>query len=116
MLTGEVPYVGTTAVSVAMMHVEKPVPQLKDYMDNVPEGMQEIMDKALAKRCEDRYANAGQLRRDLMNLKMKLFPFSSEDYHQELGAVKSNGNVVDSPDDGATVIMNRCAASCRRSR
>lgn len=60
MLTGEVPYVGTTAVSVAMMHVEKPVPQLKDYMDNVPEGMQEIMDKALAKRCEDRYANAGR--------------------------------------------------------
>ena len=105
MLTGEVPYVGTTAVSVAMMHVEKPVPQLKDYMDNVPEGMQEIMNKALAKRCEDRYANAGQMRRDLLNLKMKLFPFSSEDYHQELGAVKSNGNVVDSPDDGATVIM-----------
>ena len=105
MLTGEVPYVGTTAVSVAMMHVEKPVPQLKDYMDNVPEGMQEIMDKALAKRCEDRYANAGQLRRDLMNLKMKLFPFSSEDYHQELGAVKPNGNVVDNRDDGATVIM-----------
>ena len=63
------------------------------------------MNKALAKRCEDRYANADQLRRDLMNLKMKLFPFSSEDYHQELGAVKSNGNVVDSPDDGATVIM-----------
>ena len=105
MLTGEVPYVGTTAVSVAMMHVEKPVPQLKDYMENVPEGMQEIMDKALAKRCEDRYANAGQMRRDLLNLKMKLFPFSSEDYHQELGAVKPNGNVVDNRDDGATVIM-----------
>ena len=74
------------------------------YLD-VPEGMQEIMNKALAKRCEDRYANAGQMRRDLLNLKMKLFPFSSEDYHQELGAVKSNGNVVDSHDDGATVIM-----------
>ena len=61
--------------------------------------------KALAKRCEDRYANAGQMRHDLLNLKMKLFPFSSEDYHQELGAVKPNGNVVDNRDDGATVIM-----------
>ena len=105
MLTGQVPYMGTTAVSVAMMHVEKPVPQLKDYMENVPDGLQEIINKALAKRCEDRYANAGQLRRDLMNLKMKLFPFSSEDYRQELGAVKPSEDCMDKPDDGATMIM-----------
>lgn len=105
MLTGQVPYMGTTAVSVAMMHVEKPVPQLKDYMENVPDGLQEIMNKALAKRCEDRYADAGQLRRDLMNLKMKLFPFSSEDYRQELGPVKPSEDCMDKPDDGATMIM-----------
>ena len=104
MLTGQVPYVGTTAVAVAMMHVEKPVPRLADYMENVPEGLQEIMDKALAKRCEDRYENAGQLRRDLLNLKMKLFPFSNEDYTQELGHVQ--GAVPTSNDvEGATVIM-----------
>ena len=104
MLTGQVPYVGTTAVAVAMMHVEKPVPRLADYMENVPEGLQEIMDKALAKRCEDRYENAGQLRRDLLNLKMKLFPFSNEDYTQELGHVQ--GAVPTSSDvEGATVIM-----------
>lgn len=105
MLTGQVPYMGTTAVSVAMMHVEKPVPQLKDFMDKVPDGLQEIMNKALAKRREDRYANAGQLRRDLLNLKMKLFPFSSEDYHQELGQVKPSEDCVDNNDDGATMIM-----------
>lgn len=105
MLTGQVPYMGTTAVSVAMMHVEKPVPQLKDYMENVPDGLQEIINKALAKRCEDRYADAGQLRRDLMNLKMKLFPFSSEDYRQELGPVKPSEDCMDKPDDGATMIM-----------
>lgn len=104
MLTGQVPYVGTTAVAVAMMHVEKPVPRLADYMENVPEGLQEIMDKALAKRCEDRYENAGQLRKDLLNLKMKLFPFSNEDYTQELGHVQ--GAVPTSNDvEGATVIM-----------
>ncbi len=104
MLTGQVPYVGTTAVAVAMMHVEKPVPRLADYMENVPEGLQEIMDRALAKRCEDRYENAGQLRRDLLNLKMKLFPFSNEDYTQELGHVQ--GAVLTSNDvEGATVIM-----------
>lgn len=105
MLTGQVPYTGTTAVSVAMMHVEKPVPKLSDYMENVPDGLQEIMNKALAKRCEDRYANAGKLRRDLLNLKMKLFPFSSEDYRQELGPVKPSEDCMDKQDEGATMIM-----------
>ncbi|WP_405378934.1 Stk1 family PASTA domain-containing Ser/Thr kinase [Phascolarctobacterium sp.] len=103
MLTGQVPYKGSTAVAVAMMHVEKPVPKLADYMDEVPAGLQEIMDKALAKRCEDRYANAGQLRRDLLNLKMRLFPMSDADYTQELGPVKTPAAPLE--DDGATVIM-----------
>lgn len=105
MLTGQVPYVGPTAVAVAMMHVEKPVPQLADYMENVPEGMQEIINKALAKRCEERYENAGQLRRDLLALKMKLFPFSSEDYTQELGPMKASAVKEDTSDEGATMIM-----------
>lgn len=111
MLTGQVPYVGTTAVAVAMMHVEKPVPQLVDYMENVPDGLQEIINKALAKRSEDRYASAGQLRRDLLSLKMKLFPFSSEDYTQELGAVKAQAACIDKQDEGATVIMKPVRSS-----
>lgn len=105
MLTGQVPYVGPTAVAVAMMHVEKPVPQLADYMENVPEGMQEIINKALAKHCAERYTDAGQLRRDLLALKMKLFPFSSEDYTQELGPMKASAVKEDNPDEGATMIM-----------
>lgn len=112
MLTGQVPYVGATAVAVAMMHVEKPVPQLADYMENVPDGLQEIINKALAKRSEDRYASAGQLRRDLLSLKMKLFPYSSEDYTQELGAVKAQAKpCVDQCDEGATVIMQPVRSS-----
>lgn len=112
MLTGQVPYVGTTAVAVAMMHVEKPVPQLVDYMENVSDGLQEIINKALAKRSEDRYASAGQLRRDLLSLKMKLFPFSSEDYTQELGAVKAQTVAcIDKQDEGATVIMKPVRSS-----
>ena len=106
MLTGQVPYKGTTAVAVAMMHVEKPIPRLADFMENVPEGLQEIMDKALAKRCEDRYGNAAQLRKDLLNLKMKLFPFSNEDYTQELGRMQAAAAAMSTPDEeGATVIM-----------
>lgn len=74
MLTGQVPFNGATAVAVAMMHVEKPIPRLSEYMENVPKGLQEIIDKAMAKNPSERYQNAAALRRDLLNLRMELDP------------------------------------------
>ncbi|MCD8175491.1 MAG: Stk1 family PASTA domain-containing Ser/Thr kinase [Phascolarctobacterium sp.] len=73
MLTGEVPFTGDTPMAVAMMHKEKPVPPLKNYLDDVPNGLQEIMDKALDKNTGERYLDAGELRRDLENLKARLY-------------------------------------------
>lgn len=110
MLTGQVPFTGNTAVSVAMMHAEKPVPSLSDFMDEVPEGLQQIIDKALAKKTEDRYQNADELRRDLLDLKMKLYPFSSDEYKKDMQAVVpensySAAKETANDDYGATMIM-----------
>ena len=106
MLTGKVPFDGETAVAVAMMHAEKQVPPLSDYLSDVPEGLQAILDKALAKNPADRYMNAGSLRRDLLDLKMRLFPFSSNDYMKEMTiAIPQNKNLSETEADGATVIM-----------
>ena len=107
MLTGKVPFDGETAVAVAMMHAEKQVPPLSDYLADVPEGLQAILDKALAKNPADRYMNAGSLRRDLLDLKMRLFPFSSNDYMKEMTiAIPQNKNLSETEADGATVIMS----------
>lgn len=106
MLTGRVPFDGNTAVAVAMMHAEKQVPPLSDYLAEVPEGLQAILDTALAKNPGDRYRNAGALRRDLLDLKMQLFPFSSNDYMKEMTIAiptETNHNVTET--DDATVIM-----------
>lgn len=110
MLTGQVPFTGNTAVSVAMMHAEKPVPSLSDFMDEVPEGLQQIIDKALAKKAEDRYQNADELRRDLLDLKMKLYPFSSDEYKKDMQAVVNESSYsaakeTANDDYGATMIM-----------
>ena len=106
MLTGKVPFDGETAVAVAMMHAEKQVPPLSDYLADVPEGLQAILDKALAKNPADRYMNAGSLRRDLLDLKMRLFPFSSNDYMKEMTiAIPQNKNLSETEADCATVIM-----------
>lgn len=105
MLTGTVPFTGNTAVSVAMMHAEKPVPRLSDYLDEVPEGLQEIIDKALAKKCKDRYSDAEAMRKDILNLKMKLFPFSSDEYKKDMKVVLPSAVSVADNDEGATLIM-----------
>jgi serine/threonine-protein kinase len=107
MLTGKVPFDGNTAVAVAMMHAEKQVPPLSDYMDEVPEGLQEILNKALAKNPANRYLNAGALRRELQDLKMQLFPFSNEDYKKEMSEIDVEEFETNNNDDGKTIIMKR---------
>lgn len=108
MLTGQVPFDGPTAVAVAMMHSERPVPSLKDYLEQVPEGLEAILQKAMAKRPEDRYSNGGELRKDLLALKMQLFPYSNADYTQELNALPVVGaGPVEEADPQATVIMHK---------
>ena len=106
MLTGKVPFDGNTPVAIAMMHADKEVPPLSDYLDDVPEGLQEILDTALAKNPAKRYLNAGALRRALLDLKMQLFPFSSNDYRKEMTiAIPQETRLSEEEMDGATMIM-----------
>lgn len=106
MLTGKVPFDGNTAVAIAMMHAEKQVPPLSDYLDEVPVGLQEILDNALAKDPAKRYRNAGSLRRALLDLKMQLFPFSSNDYRKEMTiAIPQETRMSEEVLEGATMIM-----------
>ena len=74
MLTGRVPFNGTTAVAVAMMHTEKDAPPLSEYMANVPKGLQDVLDKAMARHPEERFQSAAALRRALINVRMQLEP------------------------------------------
>lgn len=102
MLTGQVPFNGATAVAVAMMHSEKPVPRLSEYMDNVPDGLQQILDKALAKNPSDRYQNASQLRQELINLKYSLDPEGAE---KELAGKVLSDSEEGTLKDASTMVM-----------
>lgn len=104
MLTGQVPFEGDTPVAVAIMHTEKQVPPLSQYMETVPEGLQAILDKALAKKTSERYEDAGALLKDLVALKANLFGFSGERYPQKR-ATTAVQPVSPCGDDEMTVIM-----------
>ena len=58
-LCGSVPFSGTTAASVMMMHLINPVPQIHDLNKTLPIGIQSVLDTAMAKDPKDRYPTAG---------------------------------------------------------
>ena len=65
LLTGRPPFVGDSPVSVAYQHVrEEPTPPSQLNPD-VTESVDNIVAKALAKRTDDRYESAADMRRDL---------------------------------------------------
>ena len=74
MLTGKVPFDGNNAVSVARKQVEEQAPPLRKYWPEAPDALQGIIDKALAKNLQDRYATAEDMKNDLMRVKNLIYP------------------------------------------
>ncbi|HLF73823.1 MAG TPA: protein kinase [Anaerolineales bacterium] len=58
MLTGKQPYQADTPMGVAIKHITEPVPQILDANPNLPAGMDAIIQKAMAKDRNERFATA----------------------------------------------------------
>jgi serine/threonine protein kinase len=65
MLTGQRPFQGQNTAALMHAHVYEPVPPLHQFNPHVPYGCQPIVDKAMAKQREQRFATAGDLVRAL---------------------------------------------------
>lgn len=65
MLCGTVPFSGTTAASVMMMHLVNPVPQIYEQNKTLPTAIQTVLDIAMAKDPNDRYQSAGDFAKAL---------------------------------------------------
>ncbi len=65
MLTGRVPYEADTPMAVAMKHIYEPLPLPRAVNPSIPEGVERVVLKSMAKAPEDRYSTAGELARAL---------------------------------------------------
>jgi serine/threonine protein kinase len=61
MLTGELPYTGTSPLELILQHVEAPIPSVRDKQPDVPLSVDEIVRKCMAKKVQDRYATPTDL-------------------------------------------------------
>lgn len=69
MLTGRLPFEGDTPVSVALMHIELKAPGVKETAPDTPEGLVQIVERAMAKQPDDRYQSAGEMAEDIAAFK-----------------------------------------------
>jgi serine/threonine-protein kinase len=65
MLAGDVPFKGENQVAVAMKHVREDLPDIQRRRPEVSAALAAVVDRATAKRVEDRYANDAELIADL---------------------------------------------------
>ena len=65
MITGHVPFDGETTVAVAIKHIQEEMPSPRVYVPDVPISVEKIIEKCCQKNPDRRYANVGQLIRDL---------------------------------------------------
>ena len=65
MLTGRVPYNGDTTVSIAIRHIQDPMPSLRDFVPEIPVSVENIVMKCTQKSPDRRYQNMGDMIKDL---------------------------------------------------
>src|SRR5438093_7535865 len=65
MLTGKVPFSAETPMAVILKHINDPVPQIGQVNPNLPPAVNHIVQRAMAKRPEDRFETASEMARAL---------------------------------------------------
>jgi serine/threonine-protein kinase len=62
LVTGQLPFRAASSAAVMMKHINEPPQQLRELRADVPSGLASVIERALAKRPEDRFPDAAAMR------------------------------------------------------
>jgi serine/threonine protein kinase len=65
MITGSPPYQSKNAMALLMKHISDPIPRLADSAPDLPEALQSVIDRGMAKSPSDRYSTTGEMAKDV---------------------------------------------------
>ena len=74
MLSGETPYTGATPLAILAKKLSEPLPRISVVRDTVPEWLESVIIKALARTPADRYQTAGELAQALTSRQFASLP------------------------------------------
>jgi eukaryotic-like serine/threonine-protein kinase len=95
LITGRKPFQADTPMAVMIMQARDPLPSPRQFVPDLPEGVERVLIKALAKKPEDRYTGMGEMAAALEGL---FTPGSGQSVPEKAGAPMLPGN-----DPGATI-------------
>ena len=68
LLTGRKPYTADTPMAVIFKHITDPLPRPSSFVPDLPDRVEKLLLKALAKKAEDRYQNMDSLEKAMQSL------------------------------------------------
>jgi len=97
MLAGRPPFVGPTAVSIAMQHASANPPPLRQFSPLVPPVLEQLVNRTLQKEPEDRFTSAAEMQKALRVCAKELLrgtqqPQVSQNYATRFGDGQGQGN------------------------
>jgi serine/threonine-protein kinase len=73
-LSGRQPYEADTPMGVVIKHITEPVPHILDVRQDLPPAIEAVIEKAMAKNRDERFATAGDLTAALLKVARKVTP------------------------------------------
>ncbi len=89
LVTGRKPFTGDTPVAVLLKHVQEPIPSARQFIPDLPEEFMHVLNKALAKNPNERYADMAAFAEDLQRL--------ASGVTQKYSAVPAENNTAEMP-------------------
>ena len=77
MISGEQPYKANTPLGVVTAHLNKPIPRVIDLRNDLPEAIQKIIEKGMAKKREERYSSVMEFSQELKGIGKTIFEDSA---------------------------------------
>ena len=79
MITGVLPFQGNNSVSIALMHINDELPDIRQYNPNCTRSLEGIIRKATMKKADERYASIDLLLADLIRARAELSGSAKEE-------------------------------------
>ena len=83
MITGVLPFQGNNSVSIALMHINDELPDIRQYNPNCTRSLEGIIRKATMKKADERYASIDLLLADLIRARAELNGSAKEEKSAE---------------------------------
>ena len=108
-LTGHVPFTADSAISIGIKHITDPIPELPEEVEE----FQEFIDKAMAKRPEDRFQNGQEFIEALEELENNLNQGSNATVVMKSSDMKRRARAARAATGGRTTNISRTKAGGR---